>query len=225
MFKNFRWFLRYSKKNYIIGSISLIVTDVISLFLPYLTGNLIDMVYNNSLDIETFKKMICAALLLVVLKYLTAMGWSYNIFRASSKMKYISRNKLMNKFLKQSQRFFENNPTGSLMSKSTQDVSQIAQFAGFGVLAFFDAVLLPIFIIVMMILTISFKMTLYSVLPLIIFTVGFYKLSGKIYDKAKAVNDSFDDLTDMVLEDVEGIRIIRVYNIGDLRHKKFKKKC
>ena len=222
MFKNFKRFLKYSKKNYIIGSISLVITDIISLFLPYLTGKLIDMVYNNTLDILGFRKMIGMALLLVILKYITAMAWSYNIFKASAKMEYISRDKLMSKFLRQSQRFFENNPTGSLMSKSIQDVSQIAQFAGFGVLAFFDAVLFPVFIIVMMISTVNFKMTFFSILPLILFTIGFYKIGSKIYSKSKAVNNSFDELTDRVLEDIEGIRIIRVYNIGNLRREKFK---
>lgn len=224
MFKNFKWFVKYAKKNYIIGSISLIVSDVISLFLPYITGQLIDMVYNNTLTINNFKKMIIIAIILVILKYLTAMAWSYNIFKASSMMEYLSRDKLMNKFLKQSQRFYENNPTGSLMSKSTQDVSQVAQFAGFGVLAFFDAVLFPLFIILMMIITIDFKMTIYAIIPYIILAFGYYKLMDKIYNRSKLVNKSFDDLTDRVLEDVEGIRIIRVYNIGKLRAERFKQK-
>lgn len=224
MFKNFKWFVKYAKKNYIIGSISLIVSDVISLFLPYITGQLIDMVYNNTLTINNFKKMIIIAIILVILKYVTAMAWSYNIFKASSMMEYLSRDKLMNKFLKQSQRFYENNPTGSLMSKSTQDVSQVAQFAGFGVLAFFDAVLFPVFIILMMIITIDFKMTIYAIIPYIILAFGYYKLMDKIYNRSKLVNKSFDDLTDRVLEDVEGIRIIRVYNIGKLRAERFKQK-
>ncbi|MFO3718236.1 ABC transporter ATP-binding protein [Anaerococcus sp. ENR1011] len=224
MFKNFKWFIRYAKKNYILGSISLIVSDVISLFLPYITGQLIDMVYNNTLTINNFKKMIIIAIILVILKYVTAMAWSYNIFKASSMMEYLSRDKLMNKFLKQSQRFYENNPTGSLMSKSTQDVSQVAQFAGFGVLAFFDAVLFPVFIILMMIITIDFKMTIYAIIPYIILAFGYYKLMDKIYNRSKLVNKSFDDLTDRVLEDVEGIRIIRVYNIGKLRAERFKQK-
>lgn len=224
MFKNFKWFIRYAKKNYILGSISLIISDVISLFLPYITGQLIDMVYNNTLTINNFKKMIIIAIILVILKYVTAMAWSYNIFKASSMMEYLSRDKLMNKFLKQSQRFYENNPTGSLMSKSTQDVSQVAQFAGFGVLAFFDAVLFPVFIILMMIITIDFKMTIYAIIPYIILAFGYYKLMDKIYNRSKLVNKSFDDLTDRVLEDVEGIRIIRVYNIGKLRAKRFKQK-
>lgn len=224
MFKNFKWFVKYAKRNYIVGSISLIVSDIISLFLPYITGQLIDMVYNNTLTMANFKKMIIIAIILVILKYVTAMAWSYNIFTASSMMEYLSRDKLMNKFLRQSQRFYENNPTGSLMSKSTQDVSQVAQFAGFGVLAFFDAVLFPVFIIVMMIATIDFKMTILAIIPYVVLAFGYYKLMDKIYNRSKLVNKSFDELTDNVLEDVEGIRIIRVYNIGKLRAEKFKQK-
>lgn len=224
MFKNFKWFLKYSKTDYIIGSISLLVSDIISLFLPYITGQLIDMVYNNSLSLEKFKQMIIISFILIFFKYITAMAWSYNIFKASAKMEYLSRDKLMNKFLKQSQRFFEKNPTGSLMSKSTQDVSQIARFAGFGVLAFFDAVLFPIFIIAMMIVTIDFKMTVLAIIPYAVLAFGYYKLMDKIYNKSKLVNKSTDELTDNVLEDIEGIRIIRVYNIGKLRSKRFKQK-
>ncbi|WP_073997739.1 ABC transporter ATP-binding protein [Anaerococcus urinomassiliensis] len=223
MFKNFKWFLKYSKKNYIIGSISLIVTDIISLFLPYLTGKLIDMVYLGTLTMDTFTKMVVIAFIMIILKYITAMAWSYNIFKSSSLMEYVTRDKLMSKFLKQSQRFFELNSTGSLMSKSTQDVGQVAMFAGFGILAFFDALVFPIFILIMMVTTIDFKLTIFSILPMLIFLITYSKLVGKWYIRSKAVNESFDDLTNRVLEDVEGIRIIRVFNIGETRYNNFKK--
>lgn len=222
MFKNFKWFLKYSKRNYIIGSISLIITDIISLFLPYLTGKLIDMVYLGTLTMDTFIKMIVIALIMVILKYVTAIAWSYNIFKSSSLMEYVTRDKLMSKFLKQSQRFFEQNSTGSLMSKSTQDVSQVAMFAGFGILAFFDALVFPIFILLMMVTTIDFRLTIFSILPMLVFLVAYSKLVGKWYIRSKAVNESFDDLTNRVLEDVEGIRIVRVFNIGDIRYNNFK---
>lgn len=223
MFKNFKWFLKYSKKNYIIGSISLIVTDIISLFLPYLTGKLIDMVYLGTLTMDTFTKLIVTAFIMVILKYITAIAWSYNIFKSSSLMEYVTRDKLMSKFLKQSQRFFELNSTGSLMSKSTQDVSQVAMFAGFGILAFFDALVFPIFILLMMVTTIDFRLTIFSILPMLIFLIAYSKLVGKWYIRSKAVNESFDDLTNRVLEDVEGIRIVRVFNIGETRYNNFKK--
>lgn len=225
MFKNFSWFFKYAKKNYVIGSISLILSDIISLFLPYVTGILIDLVYTGNLTMDKFIQMIAISIVLIILKYVTAIAWSYNIFKASALMEYTSRDKLMSKFLKQSQRFFENNPTGSLMSKSTQDVSQVAQFAGFGLLAFFDAALFPLFIIAMMIITIDFKMTIFSIIPFFALGFGLTRIMKRIYARSKAVNKSFDDLTDEVLEDVQGIRIIRVYNIGNLREQRFNKKA
>ena len=225
MFKNFSWFFRYAKKNYVIGSISLILSDIISLFLPYVTGILIDLVYTGNLTMDKFIQMIAISIVLIILKYVTAIAWSYNIFKASALMEYTSRDKLMSKFLKQSQRFFENNPTGSLMSKSTQDVSQVAQFAGFGLLAFFDAALFPLFIIAMMVITIDFKMTIFSIIPFFALEFGLTRIMKRIYARSKAVNKSFDDLTDEVLEDVQGIRIIRVYNICNLREQRFNKKA
>lgn len=225
MFKNFSWFFKYAKRNYIIGSISLVLSDIISLFLPYVTGKIIDLVYTGNLTMDKFIQMIAISFILIILKYVTAIGWSFNIFKASALMEYTSRDMLMSKFLKQSQRFFENNPTGSLMSKSTQDVSQVAQFAGFGLLAFFDAALFPIFIVAMMVITIDFKMTIYAVLPFIALGFGLTRIMKKIYKRSKEVNKSFDDLTDKVLEDVQGIRIIRVYNIGNLREQRFNKKA
>lgn len=225
MFKNFSWFFKYAKRNYIIGSISLVLSDIISLFLPYVTGKIIDLVYTGNLTMDKLIQMIAISFILIILKYVTAIGWSFNIFKASALMEYTSRDMLMSKFLKQSQRFFENNPTGSLMSKSTQDVSQVAQFAGFGLLAFFDAALFPIFIVAMMVITIDFKMTIYAVLPFIALGFGLTRIMKKIYKRSKEVNKSFDDLTDEVLEDVQGIRIIRVYNIGNLREQRFNKKA
>src|SRR5699024_12313088 len=55
---------------------------------------------------------------------LPILGWSYNVFRAYGTMEYLSRKKLMTKFLGQSQEFFEKNSTGSLMGKSTNDRSE-----------------------------------------------------------------------------------------------------
>lgn len=123
MYKKFKWFIKYYKKSYIIGIIFLLLSDIVSLFLPYIIGKLIDLIYNNSIDLENFIKIISFTIFVILLKYLLAMGWSYNVFKASGTIEYLTRNKLMKKFLSQSQEFFENNSTGSLMGKSTNDIS------------------------------------------------------------------------------------------------------
>lgn len=223
MYKKFKWFIKYYKKYYIIGVIYLLLSDIVSLFLPYIIGKLIDLIYNNSIDLNNFIKIISFTIFVVILKYFLAMGWSYNVFKASGSIEYLARNKLMRKFLNQSQEFFEKNSTGSLMGKSTNDISQISIMAGYGTLALIDATILPFSIILVMIFTIDLKLTLFSILPLPFIAIIYFKIGDKIYDKSKKVNQSFDRLNDSVLEDAEGIRLIRVFNIVENRRKIFYK--
>lgn len=223
MYKKFKWFIKYYKKYYIIGVIFLLLSDIVSLFLPYIIGKLIDLIYNNSIDLNNFIKIISFTIFMVILKYFLAMGWSYNVFKASGSIEYLARNKLMRKFLNQSQEFFEKNSTGSLMGKSTNDISQISIMAGYGTLALIDATILPFSIILVMVFTIDLRLTLLSILPLPFIAIIYFKIGDKIYDKSKKVNQSFDRLNDSVLEDAEGIRLIRVFNIVENRRKIFYK--
>lgn len=223
MFKKFKWFIEYYKKNYIMGIIFLLLSDIVSLFLPYITGKLIDLIFNNAIDFDSFIKIIIFTIFVVIVKYLLAMGWSYNVFKASGTIEYLTRNKLMKKFLGQSQEFFENNSTGSLMGKSTNDLQQISIMAGYGTLSLIDATVLPLSVIIVMILTIDLKLTIFSILPLPLIAIVYFKIGERIYDKSIKVNRSFDKLNDNVLEDAEGIRIIRVFNMADRRRSMFYK--
>lgn len=223
MYKKFKWFIKYYKKSYIIGIIFLLLSDIVSLFLPYIIGKSIDLIYNNEIDLNNFIKIILFTIFVILIKYLLAIGWSYNVFKASGSIEYLARNKLMKKFLNQSQEFFENNSTGSLMGKSTNDISQIAIMAGYGTLSLIDATILPLSIILVMVFTIDFKLTIVSILPLPFIAIIYFKIGDKIYEKSKKVNQSFDKLNDNVLEDAEGIRLIRVFNIVENRRKIFYK--
>ena len=103
MYKKFKWFIKYYKKSYIIGIIFLLLSDIVSLFLPYIIGKSIDLIYNNEIDLNNFIKIILFTIFVILIKYLLAIGWSYNVFKASGSIEYLARNKLMKKFLNQSQ--------------------------------------------------------------------------------------------------------------------------
>ena len=58
MFEKFKWFIKYYKKRYIIGIIFLLLSDLVSLYLPYITGRLIDLVYNQAISMDEFIRII-----------------------------------------------------------------------------------------------------------------------------------------------------------------------
>ncbi|MDO5707261.1 MAG: ABC transporter ATP-binding protein [Andreesenia angusta] len=224
MFSKFKWFISYYKKKYILAIIFLLLSDIVGLFPPYITGKLTDLIFTNSVSLNRFFFIIGITFVIIIIKYFLAMGWSYFTFRGADEIEYKSRENLMNKFLRQSLKFFEKNSTGSLMGKATNDVTSLTDLAGFGLLNFFDSTVFPICIIIVMMIVVDFKLTLFSIIPLPILAYLCIWIGKKIYTRWTLVQEAFDKLNDSALEDVEGIRIIRVFNLQKLRNLEFEKR-
>lgn len=221
MFKKFWWFISYYKNKYLAVVIFLILSNVVGLIPPYITGRLTDLIFEESIALNTFLIILAVDLLFIGMKYLFAMVWSYFTFRAGAEIDYKARDILMTKFLKQSLKFFEKHSTGSLMGKSTNDVDSINKLASFGTLSLFDSTVFPIIIIIMMMVVVDVKLTLVSVIPLPILAYLSIWIGNKIIVRWSEVQRAFDKLNTNVLEDIEGIRIIRVFNLQKYRKKKF----
>lgn len=223
MFKKFWWFISYYKKEYIMAIVFLFLSNVVGLIPPYITGRLTDMIFEDSIGLNLFLMILGLDLFLIVLKYFLAMGWSYFTFRAGNEIDYKTRDNLMTKFLGQSLKFFESHPTGSLMGKATNDVDSISNLAGIGTLSLFDSTVFPFIIIIMMMVVVDFKLTLAAIIPLPILAYLSIWIGDRILVRWDKVQRAFDKLNTSVLEDIEGIRIIRVFNLQNFRQEKFKK--
>ncbi len=221
MFKDFWWFISYYKKKYILAVSFLFLSNLVGLIPPYITGRLTDMIFEGTIGLKMFFIILGVNLIIIIIKYFFAMGWSYFTFRAANEIDFRARDNLMTKFLKQSLVFFEKHPTGSLMGKATNDVNSLSDLAGFGTLSLFDSTMFPLLIIIMMMVVVDVKLTLASIVPLPILAYLVILIGNKIYDRWDKVQVAFDKLNANVLEDVEGIRIIRVFNLQRSRYKDF----
>lgn len=221
MFKKFQWFIHDYRKKLSLALFFLLLSDIVALIPPFITGKLTDAVFEQSITLSTFLQVLLLDLFVIAIKYLLAILWSYYTFRGANEMEYLARHRLVEKIFKQAQPFFERHSTGSLMGKATNDVNTLTRFAGFGTLSFFDSCIYPVFIIVVMIVVVDVKLTLFSILPLPILAYLCILIGDKIYEKFALAQKAFDRLNDNVLEDVEGIRMIRVFNLQDMRKKLF----
>ncbi len=197
------------------------LSNIVGLIPPYITGRLTDLIFEDAISLNLFLSIIALNLLVIGIKYLFAMGWSYFTFRAANEIDYKTRDNLMTKFLGQSLKFFEENSTGSLMGKSTNDVDSISNLAGRGTLSLFDSTAFPLLIIVMMMVVVDVKLTLAAILPLPLLAYLSIWIGKRINIRWSKVQRDFDRLNSSVLEDIEGIRIIRVFNLQDYRARKF----
>lgn len=221
MFKDFWWFISYYKKKYILAVTFLFLSNLVGLIPPYITGRLTDMIFEGTIGLRMFLIILGINLIIIIIKYFFAMGWSYFTFRAANEIDFKARDNLMTKFLKQSLVFFEKHSTGSLMGKATNDVNSLSELAGFGTLSLFDSTMFPLLIIIMMMVVVDVKLTLASILPLPLLAYLVILIGNKIYTRWDRVQRAFDKLNTNVLEDVEGIRIIRVFNLQKSRYKEF----
>ena len=221
MFKKFSWFISYYKNKFTIIVVFLILSNLVGLIPPYITGKLTDMIFEGSIALNTFLIILAINLLFIGIKYLFAMIWSYFTFRAGAEIDYKTRDNLMTKFLSQSLKFFETHSTGSLMGKSTNDVDSLNRLASFGTLSLFDSTVFPLIIIIMMMIVVDVKLTLVSIIPLPVLAYLSIWIGEKIIVRWTEVQKAFDKLNTNVLEDIEGIRIIRVFNLQKYRKKKF----
>lgn len=221
MFKKFWWFISFYKFKYILAIIFLLLSNLFGLIPPYITGRLTDMIFEGTIALRPFLLILLINLIVIIIKYFFAMGWSYFTFRAADEIDIKARDNLMTKFLKQSLKFFEENSTGSLMAKSTNDVNSLSDLAGFGTLSLFDSTVFPFLIIIMMMIVVDVRLTLASIVPLPVLAYLVIIIGNKIYVRWDKVQRAFDNLNTNVLEDVEGIRIIRVFNLQRSRHDNF----
>ena len=118
--------------------------------------------------------------------------------------------------------YFKETPTGDLMAHATNDISAVRMFIGPAILHSVDTALKTSFIIVI-IASLNFELTVYSLLPLPFLSFFVYRLSRVIHHKFSIIQSKFSDLTAKAQESFSGIRIIKSYVRTENEIKEFNK--
>ncbi|HEX2867704.1 MAG TPA: ABC transporter ATP-binding protein [Ignavibacteriales bacterium] len=107
-------------------------------------------------------------------------------------------------------RYFQNNSTGNIMAHATNDLNAVRTFVGPAVMYSIDTFVRLVMVIVIM-LSLSTTLTIYSLLPLPVLSYLVYKLGKKIHVKYTYIQEKFSELTTKAQESFSGIRVIKSY--------------
>lgn len=210
MFKLKDFFKQY-KKDYIISFITMISSNLLSVVIPYLIGLLVDHIVSENLTYMRLLEVSALFLLCLIAAYLLEFVWSFYLFTGAAKLQRNMRERLMAHFLEMRSIFYEKFRVGDLMARATEDVRAISDTAGYGMMVLMNATLFLTTIIGMMGFTVSWRLTIASLLPLSILAYVFDKLGNKVEKRFQVAQTAFSDLNNDVLEVVDGIRVIRAY--------------
>ncbi len=205
------WFFKENKKRYIFAIGALAIVNVIEIWPPKLIGMAIDDIHLGTLTANRMYGYIGALLLTMVLSYIFSYIWQFQLYGGAFILEKTMRSKLMNHLLRMTPTFYQRYQTGNLMARGTNDLRAISMTSGFGILTLVDATMFMGIILLMMGFTISWRLTLASIIPLPILAIVMKKYGDILHERFTKAQDAFGDMNDRVLESIAGVRVIRAY--------------
>lgn len=224
--KNIRhifWYIKKYKTRYIIGVLSLVLCYVAIPIPTWVVGRIIDMIKTETLTRDALYKFVGLTVIASVGLYILEYIWHYFIFGHAFQAGRDNRRRLVSKILKQNPVFFHNNSTGALMSKATQDVTAIEALTGWGILLAFDAIVYPLVLVIIMGTTISWKLTLISIVFLPLLIVVTDKLGKRLHKMHLRTQKLFENLNESVMENITSIRVVKGFSTQEATQKRFEK--
>lgn len=205
---------KYFKKywhHYMIGLIALVIVDVATLQVPIITKRVTDGLQTGTIDHGMLRKEFLYILTIGILVVIMRFIWRYFLFGTARKIEYGLRNDFFEHLETLSASYYNKHKTGDLMAYATNDLNAIRMLVGPGILMIVDATLLTIIIIGQMLYTTDVKLTLLAMAPMPLIAGMSLYLGKYIRMRFKEKQAAFAHLSDVVQENISGIRVIKAF--------------
>ena len=221
-------FLIKYRKRLLLGFFIVIIARILLLFTPGLIRNSVNVVelYLNGTNVsvndvqfELVKNIfliLAASISAGIFTFLTRQ----TIINVSRFVEFDLKNEIFVQYQNLSMNFYKKNRTGDLMNRISEDVSKVRMYVGPAIMYSINTFTL-IAITLFYMFRQSPELTLYTVCPLPILSFAIFKISRKINQKSKIVQESISKLSSFSQEIFSAIKIIKSYAIQETTKKKF----
>lgn len=151
-----------------------------------------------------------AYVLLLLLAGLARYAMRMVLIGVSRDVEYDLRNELLRRLLSLPPEYYRNNRIGDLMSRASSDVSAVRMVLGPALMYAANTVATAAFTLTLMLL-ISWKLVLATLVPLAVVPVLVRKIGKKIHDRFEAVQEQLARVSTIAQENLTGVRIVRAY--------------
>ncbi len=226
-----KYYLRYSPL-LLLGVIALIMVDYMQLVIPELYRMVINGVKDGVVEVDgavipfdmTFLlDRICLPMIFVIVAMVIGRFlWRICFFGAGVKVETDIRGKMFDRCKDLSQQYYQVNKVGNMMSFFTNDLETVQECFGWGIMMFFDAVVLGALAVFKM-ARMNPILTLLCMIPmafLVVASLVVGKYMEKKWDKRQA---AFSALSDFSQETFAGIAVIKAFVKEAKELSKFKK--
>ena len=214
-----RYYLRYAHW-LILGLLSLVTVDSMQLVIPKLYRMLINGMNSGMVEVKgatvpftmdilldnICMPMVGVILAMVICRFL----WRVCFFGTAIRVEEQLRNRMFDRARKLSREYYQVNKVGDLMSLFTNDLESVQECFGWGVMMFFDALLLGLLAIFEM-WKMDRMLTGLALIPMIFLMASSVVLGKHLSKKWDIRQEAYSGLSDFSQESFSGIAVIKAF--------------
>ena len=206
-FKEFIW---PRKKIVSFGLFLILVRSLSGLVLPYASKTLIDEVIPSK-DTDSLTLLLIVVCTALLFQSISSFSLTRILSVEAQHLISVLRATVQQKLLKLPVSFFDNNKSGALVSRVMTDVEGVRNLVGTGLVQLIGGTITAIISLVILI-RINAQMTLFVLVPVLIFALIALKAFGYIRPIFRARGKINAEVTGRLTETLNGIRVIKGFN-------------
>src|SRR4030095_2469972 len=201
--------LRQPPRRLTAGFICIVLTSFFLLATPRVMGYAVDSL-NESVTREKLATYGAMIIGLAICEGMYRFFMRRLIIGVSRDIEYAIRNDLFKHLETLPMSFYQKNKTGDLMSRATNDLSNVRMLVGPGIMYMANTIIVATFAVLLM-LRINWQLTLLALLPAPAVSFSVRHFGKKIHDLTEQSQGKLADLSARVQESLAGIRVIKAF--------------
>lgn len=213
-------YLKNYKRRIALGVLMVLFTNIAAVVSPWILRSAVNDLYITiSRDLLFYYAALIVSISAVegIFRYLMRRI----LIGVSRFIEYDLRNNLFAHLESLSPRFYQQNPTGDLMSRATSDVSAVRMVLGPGIMYSVNTLFTTI-LTISLLLTIDWRLTLLTLLPLLAVFYSVKHFGKRIHHRFEKIQEQLAAITTLAQENVSGIRVVKAYNQEKASLERFK---
>jgi len=207
------WIVFYFKQYWsrlLLGTLFVFVSVTLGIFVPRFTGHAIDYLRMAGADRWGIARYVALIIGTQLVSGVFLFLQRRTLINMSRHIEYDLRQDFYGHLQKLPLQFFQQQRTGDLMARATNDLSAVRQIVGPAIM-YSEQTLFRVLIIVPILFGISAKLTwiLLLTMPLVSLTVKYF--GEKIHVRFEKIQEFFSDITARAQENLSGVRVVRAY--------------
>ncbi|MCO6466050.1 MAG: ABC transporter ATP-binding protein [Bradyrhizobiaceae bacterium] len=203
-------YLRRYKSKLMLGLLFITISNLCSTTIPYVVGKAVDTLKVSTFTQDQVFWLIAQIILLTVGSGLGLFGTRRTIIVMSRFIEEDLRNDFLAAIQVQSQQFYHDRSTGSLLAHFTNDIGAVREFIGPAIMYSANTITTFSFALGWM-LSINALVSLAVFIPVPLIAWVTYSIGRRIHENYKIVQEQYEHVTTHAQETFSGVRVVRAY--------------